>query len=440
MEKKSQNKRRIKYGSAILLLFVSIFVLLLTVERFFDPSDGTVSASPGAPAQSDPVSAEPSLPLEPSPTASMPSELPISESPSPSSESTLKQRIAEKLAAMTLSEKVLQLFMIRPEALTGSDEVTAADIRTFQALQTYPVGGFIFFSSNIVNPDQLKAMTQSVQEYAREIEGMPLFLGIDEEGGRVARIANSRAFEVEKYSDMASIGAAEDYEKAYWVGRTIGDYLRAYGFNLDFAPVADVLTNPDNTVIGSRSFGADCNIVAKMDLKVAKGLAESQVLSCYKHFPGHGGTEEDTHEGAAYTNKTLDELMACELVPFQAAADAKIPFIMVSHISAPNVVGDNTPASLSKIMITDILRERIGYEGIIITDSMRMGAIVNTFDPNGAVVQAIQAGADIILIPLDFKAAYQAVLDAVRDGTITEGRIDQSVERILQVKLDLSND
>jgi len=209
--------------------------------------------------------------------------------------------------------------------------------------------------------------------------------------------------------------------------------------NLDFAPDADVLTNPDNTVIGDRSFGTDGKLVAKMDLKVAQGLADNHVLSCFKHFPGHGATQGDTHEGFAYTNKTLVELMKSELVPFQAAVDNDIPFIMVSHISVPNVIGNNTPSSLSKVMITDILRKQIGYNGIIITDSMSMGAIVNNYGTKDAVILSIQAGVDMILMPEDFVAAYQGVLDAVSDGTISEQRINESLERILRVKLKMSN-
>lgn len=357
--------------------------------------------------------------------------------PSDSTVQTLDQRIRQKLSGMTLKEKAAQIFVITPEALTGYKTVTAAGSATHNALKTYPVGGLIYFGANIVTPDQLKTMTGNTQKYAEEIEGMRLFLAVDEEGGTVARIGNNSNFTVKKYSNMASIGATQDFGKAYEVGKTIGGYLHEYGLNLDFAPDADVLTNPHNTVIGNRSFGTDGNLVAKMDLEVAKGLADNQVLSCFKHFPGHGATEGDTHNGFAYTNKTLDELKKSELVPFQAAVDNHIPFIMISHISAPNVIGGNTPSSLSKVMITDILRNQMGYDGIIITDSMSMGAIVNTYRTKDAVIQSIQAGADLILMTQDFEEAYQGVLDAVADGTISEQRINESLERILRVKLNM---
>ncbi|MGE5422807.1 MAG: glycoside hydrolase family 3 protein [Ignavibacteriales bacterium] len=358
--------------------------------------------------------------------------------PSDSNDETLEQRIHQKLSAMTLQQKVAQIFVITPEALTGYKTITAAGEVTSNALKSYPVGGLVYFGANLVTPDQLKTMTRNTQQYAEKIEGMPLFLGIDEEGGSVARIGNNRKFRVKKYSNMAFIGAAKDFNKAYEVGDTIGGYLHEYGVNLDFAPDADVLTNSNNTVIGNRSFGTDADLVAKMALETAQGLARNQVLSCFKHFPGHGATEGDTHEGYAYTNKTLNELKNSELVPFQAAADNHIPFIMVSHISVPNVIGNNTPSTLSKVMITDILRNQMGYDGIIITDAMNMGAIVNNYSNKEAVIQAIEAGADMVLMPQNFEEAYQGVLDAIADGTISEQRINESLERILRVKLNMN--
>lgn len=352
-------------------------------------------------------------------------------------EQAIEQQVQQKLSEMTLAEKVAQLFLITPNALTGCQKVTAAGSTTRAALQKYPVGGLIYFDSNIVTPDQLKAMTANTQKYAMEMEGIPLFLALDEEGGTVARIGNNPNFKVKQYTDMALIGASRDPQKAYEVGATIGSYLSEYGLNLDFAPDADVLTNPSNTVIGNRSFGTDAALVAEMDLQVSQGLADHHVLSCFKHFPGHGATAGDTHKGFAYTNKSLEELRKSELVPFQAAAQHNIPFLMVSHISVPNVIGDNTPSSLSKVMITDILRNRLGYNGIIITDSMSMGAIVNNYGTKESVLRSLQAGADMILMPQDFKTAYQAVLSAVSDGSLSEQRIEESVKRILRVKLGL---
>lgn len=351
---------------------------------------------------------------------------------------SLDKQIQQKLNHMTLEEKVAQLFIITPEALTGYKTVVAAGAVTRDALKKYPVGGIVYFGQNIVDPVQLKKMTKNTRNYVKEMEGLPLFLAIDEEGGTVARIGKNNNFNVKTYIDMASIGASNDLEQAYEVGATIGSYLKEYGLNLDFAPDADVLTNPNNKVIANRSFGCEGNLVANMSLEVAKGLLDNSVLPCFKHFPGHGATEGDTHEGFAYTDKTLKELKSNELIPFQVAAQNDIPFIMISHISVPKVIGDNTPSSLSKTMVKDILREQLGYNGIIITDSMSMGAIVNTYGSKEAVIKALQAGVDMILMPQNFKEAYEAVLKAVADGVLLEDRIDESLIRILRIKFTMN--
>ena len=352
-----------------------------------------------------------------------------------SPEQLLEERIDAKMAQMTLEERVLQMFMITPEALTGYGTVTAAGDVTYQSLQKYPVGGIILFAQNVIDPDQLGTMNGNLQNYSEEITGLPMFISVDEEGGKVARIAKNSNFSVETFSDMRSIGDSGDTAKAYEVGNTIGAYLNQYGFNLDFAPDADVLTNPDNQVIGTRSFGTDPYVVSEMTQSVVKGLEDNQVYACLKHFPGHGATSGDTHAGYAYTDKTLDELMQSELVPFFNGIQNGVHFIMVSHIAAPQVTGDNLPASLSPYMIQNVLREQMGYDGIVITDAMNMGAISDSYGSADAAVRAVNAGADIVLMPKDFVSAYQGVLNAVENGTISTDRIDESVRRILRLKM-----
>lgn len=352
-----------------------------------------------------------------------------------SPEQLLEERIDAKMAQMTLEERVLQMFMITPEALTGYGTVTAAGDVTYQSLQKYPVGGIILFAQNVIDPDQLGTMNGNLQNYSEEITGLPMFISVDEEGGKVARIAKNSNFSVETFSDMRSIGDSGDTAKAYEVGNTIGAYLNQYGFNLDFAPDADVLTNPDNQVIGTRSFGTDPYVVSEMTQSVVKGLEDNQVYACLKHFPGHGATSGDTHAGYAYTDKTLDELMQSELVPFSNGIQNGVHFIMVSHIAAPQVTGDNLPASLSPYMIQNVLREQMGYDGIVITDAMNMGAISDSYGSADAAVRAVNAGADIVLMPKDFVSAYQGVLNAVENGTISTDRIDESVRRILRLKM-----
>lgn len=344
------------------------------------------------------------------------------------------QRIVD---AMSLEDKVAQLFLVKPEAIVDIGTATAAGESTKQAIDKTPVGGFVYFSDNLQSEQQVQEMLSNVQKYSKDRTGLPAFLSVDEEGGTVARVAGSGRFDVTNVGNMADIGASGDVRQARQAGETIGTYLSELGFNLDFAPDADVLTNPENTVVKKRSFGSDPQVVSDMSLAVAQGLAQHQIHSVYKHFPGHGATEGDTHKGYAYTNKTLDELKQSELVPFAHAIENGAEFIMAAHISVPNITNDDTPTSLSKTMITDVLREQMGYDGIVVTDAMNMGAVTEQYTSAQAAVKALQAGADIILMPENFQEAYQGVLDAVKSGELTEQQIDTAVTRIVKVKVNM---
>ena len=338
---------------------------------------------------------------------------------------------------MTLEEKVCQLFMIKPEALTGVETVTQAGQATQNAYNEYPVGGIIYFSKNLISPEQTRTMLANTQEYAKEQTGIPVFLSVDEEGGQVARVGHNSAFGVEEIGNMSDVGASGDTQEAYRIGTVIGSYLKDLGFNMDAAPDTDVLTNPQNEVVKYRSFGSDPQLVAEMAEAELKGLNEEGIIGMYKHFPGHGGTTADSHEGYVYVDDTLEELENSAFVPFKDGIANDIRVIMVSHIAAPNVTGDNTPATLSKKLTTDILREDLGFDGMVITDALDMGAITEQYGSANAAVAALNAGADMLLMPLDFQSAYEGVLDAVADGTLTEERIDESVARILEVKLTM---
>lgn len=346
-------------------------------------------------------------------------------------------KVQQIVDSMSLEEKVAQLFLVQPEAIVDIGTATAAGDATKQAINKTPVGGFVYFSDNLQSEQQVQDMLRNVQKYSEDRIGLPAFVSVDEEGGTVARVASTGRFDVTDVGDMAKIGASGDVQQARQAGETIGSYLSELGFNLDFAPDADVLTNPDNTVVKKRSFGSDPRVVSDMSLAVAQGLAQHQVYSVYKHFPGHGATAGDTHQGYAYTDKTLDELKQSELIPFENAIQNNAAFIMAAHISAPRVTGDDTPASLSKTMITDILRGQMGYDGIVVTDAMNMGAVTEQYTSAQAAVKALQAGADLVLMPEDFQEAYQGVLDAVKDGTLTEQRINESVTRIVKVKVHM---
>lgn len=346
-------------------------------------------------------------------------------------EEKLDAKVQDLIAGMSLEEKVAQMFFVTPENLTGVDVATQAGETTRQALTQYPVGGLIYFSKNIYDEEQLTTMIRNSQSYSE----IPLFIGVDEEGGSlVARIANHPNFDVEKFPDMAEIGATGDPSRANEVGSTIASYLKDYGFNLDFAPDADVLTNPNNTAIGVRSFGSDPDMTAQMVEQAVKGFQDHQVSAVIKHFPGHGGTTTDSHNGAAIVDRSLEELRSAEFLPFEAGIQAGVDMVMVGHLQVPQVISDDTPASLSSEMITDVLRNELGYDGIVITDSLSMGAITTYYTSADAAVKCTQAGGDMLLMPYSFTEAYKGVLDAVNSGEISEERINESVTRILKVK------
>ena len=353
---------------------------------------------------------------------------------STSQESELGRKVEEKLGQMTLEQKAAQLFVVRPEALTGVGQVIAAGDATREALEKMPVGGIVYFAANLQDADQTRTMLQTTQQYAHDIEGMPLFLAVDEEGGTVSRVGGNSGFDIPNVGDMCDVGATGDTNKAYEVAQTIAGYLTDLGFNLDFAPDADI-ANTSSTTMQQRSFGSSASVVAPMVSAQVKGFLDGKILCAAKHFPGIGGAEGDSHDSMIYTQKTLAEMEDEELVPFESAISAGVPFVMVGHLSCPQVTGTDDPASVSSDIITGILREQIGYDRIAITDSMGMGAITDSIADDQAAVRAIRAGADMVLMPNDLSAAYQGLLDAVQNGTITEDRFNESVMRILRVKL-----
>ncbi len=354
-------------------------------------------------------------------------------------DSSADDRVEKLLAGMDLKQKVAQMFMVTPEALTGYSKVTAAGEVTKQCFIRYPVGGVIYMAGNLIDTEQTRIMLSNMQDYSVEYLGFPVFLGVDEEGGTVARIAGNRAFGVEDVGNISEIGASGNCDLAYQAGSTIGAYLSALGFNLDFAPVADVWSNKKNTVVKYRSPGSDPELVRDMVIAQIEGFKEQGILCAVKHFPGHGSTSEDSHNGAAVVERTLQELFECDLIPFKGAVQAGVPFVMVGHLSLPKVVEKDVPAVFSKEIITDILRGELGFCGIVITDALDMGAVTDYYSSAQAAVMAVAAGADMLLMPEDFVAAYEGVLNAVQRGELTQERIDESVRRILKVKLEMAD-
>ena len=344
------------------------------------------------------------------------------------------------LKKMTLREKVGQMFFVRIESLDPSIEWTTYDdlanlknqeitMKMRKVNHDYPVGGIILYAWNIEDGTQLANIIKQV----RSLNGSPL-LCIDEEGGRVSRIANNPNFHVKKYESMAAIGATGDPKNAYECGNTIGTYLKRYDFDIDFAPVADVNTNPDNIIIGPRAFSDDPAVAAPMVTNYLQGLKDAGITGCIKHFPGHGDTTNDTHSGYVQSLKTWDEMNQCEMVTFRAGIQWGCQLIMTAHIAVPNVTGTNIPSTLSSVVLQDKLRGELGYQNIIITDGMEMGAITKHYTSGEAAVGSIKAGVDIVLGPRNFTEAFDAVIAAVNNGTLTEERINQSVRRILTLR------
>lgn len=337
------------------------------------------------------------------------------------------------LSEMSLKEKVGQMFCIAPESVANATTYVTAPYSEFkEGFEKYPCGGFILLAGNIKNPQQI----QQFNRYLHELGNYP-FICVDEEGGSVARIANNSNFNVMKYSSMGAVGATGDKRNAFNAGTTIGDYLNRYGFDIDLAPVADVNTNPENIVIGNRSFGSDPSLVAEMVGEFLTGLKGAKVEGCLKHFPGHGDTKADSHYGYAETLKTWEEISACEMIPFRRGIEKGAKLIMTAHISAPNVTGSSVPSTLSPLMLTEKLRGELGYKGLIITDAMGMGAITLEYGPGDATLEAIKAGADIILAPENYEAAFDAVLAAISSGTIPLSRIEESAARVLDLKREI---
>lgn len=346
----------------------------------------------------------------------------------------------QTLAGMTLEQKIGQLFIVRPEQLWTAQfqgqvsdwtgySTTALTDQMREGLAAYPVGGVAVFGDNLASPAQLTELVSDLQEAS----AVPLFIAVDEEGGSVARLGNAAGFSVPWVGPMADVGATGDSQNAYEAGLTIGTYIAQYGLNLDFAPVADVNTNPANRVIDSRAFGSDPALVSRMVVRALEGLHAAGVMGCVKHFPGHGDTVADTHEGYVSVRKTWEELENCELKPFMAALDST-DMVMVAHIALPNVTDDGLPASLSGQIVQGRLRDELGYDGVVITDALSMGAVTDSFGSAEAAVLAFQAGVDILLLPADPVAAFDGIAAAVQEGRITRERLDESVLRILSLK------
>nr|WP_296466419.1 glycoside hydrolase family 3 N-terminal domain-containing protein [uncultured Acetatifactor sp.] len=370
------------------------------------------------------LATEESLPsVEPAPE---PTPEPTPEVVEPTWEEKLDAYVDERIAQMPLEDKVAGLFVVKPEAITGVGAAVQAGDGTRQALEANPVGGLIYFDQNIQSEAQLKEMLENTAQYAK----YPLFLAVDEEGGTVSRIGSSIG---PKTDSAGAIGETGNPENAYQAGAAMGAALYGLGFNVDFAPVAD-LANVEGSIMEGRAYGSDVSVVSSFVNSMVRGLQEQKVSACLKHFPGMGSATEDTHDGKVSTDRTAEQFWAEELAVFQAGINEGADMVMVSHMAAPALTGDNEPSIFSRTLVTGILREQMGFQGVIITDALDMGAISQYYAADEASIMAVLAGCDMLLMPEDYEKAYTGVLEAVRSGNIDEERINDSLRRIYRIK------
>lgn len=325
---------------------------------------------------------------------------------------------------MTIDEKIGQLFIVAyryPNMDSNLDNI----------LKTIKPGGFILFKENLKNYNQSMVLINSIKKTAK----IPMFIATDQEGGRVQRIKDIPGISTTNIPAMAEVGATNDPNEAYKTGVTIANDLKKFSVNLDFAPVIDIYSNPLNKVIGERSFGSDAYLVSKMGLALGQGLKDNNIIPVYKHFPGHGNTKTDSHYDLPIVSKTKEELMNLDLIPFMEAINNNAEIIMVGHLAVPSITNNYEPASLSKILITDFLKKELGYQNLIITDALNMKALTNTYSTEEITIKALNAGVDILLMPEDPLKSFAAIKNAFNSGTISEKQINDSVRKIINLKL-----
>lgn len=336
------------------------------------------------------------------------------------------------LADMTIEEMISQMFVITPEELAGiKGPATKAGSKTEAGLKEKIVGGILFQSKNFAEKEGTKSMVTGTASLAQR----PIFTTVMEEGGTFGTLNQIKALEVPKTLTFPEIGETKDVNKAYEAGKKIGTYLKEYGFNLNLAPVADLCESGSQSGLSERVFGNDPQMVSEMVAAYVRGMEETGVHACLSHFPGQGSTTGDSTKGIAYSENSLNDFMERDFLPFQSGIDAGAQFVMVGHVAASNITGDTTPASLSDKVITDLLRNQLGFQGVVITDRLDYPSITDYYTPELSALMAVNAGADILLCPEDYTISYNALLQAVQDGTISEDRIRESVHRIYRIKL-----
>ncbi len=412
--------RTILAAIACFLIAVGIFSVL-GYQFYFRYAKPEVPSQPTT-QQTPEAEPEPETPAEPEPETVA--------APEPTAE---ELRAKELLADLTLEQKLYQLCFVTPESLTGVEAATRAGDATREALLENPVGGLVYDEKNLEDEDQVKDLLLGTQEFLRDGDKLPAFLAIGEEGGDVAPVAT--ALDLTTFGTMAELGASEDLDGANSMGSIIAMDLSDLGFNVNFAPIADLTDSDSNPVIGSRSFGSDANLTSSLVASVINGTQSGGVLSAVSHFPGLGSIDDVAHVERTRITRSVEELKQNELLPFQAAADSKCGFVIVSH-AVLTELDDQRPCSMSPAVM-QLLREDLGFQGIILTDTLSVPAITDHYESGEAALNAINAGADMLLCPEDLDDTIETLLKAVTDNKLTEERIDESVVRILAAKLRL---
>ena len=339
----------------------------------------------------------------------------------PSTDETIYKEVDEVMANMSLDEKIGQMFIVSYNSTSYNDGLS-------NIVSTVKPGGFMFLGYNITSYNDTLKFVKDLKDSSE----IPLFITIDEEGGNVERLSYLKE-DITHIPYMYDVGLKDDLELTYDVGRVIGREIGVFGFNVDFAPVIDVVTNKDNQVIGKRSFGEDYKLVARHGVALSNGIEEYHVISCYKHFPGHGSTMEDSHVDLPIIKKDKKTLLNEDLYPFKYAIHNDAKMIMIGHIAVPSITGDNTPASMSKVIINDLLIDEFQYKGLIVTDALNM-IEDRDYSTDEIYQNVINAGVDILLYPTDSIEAFNSVKKSVKDGKISEERINSSVRKILFYK------
>ncbi|CAK7009108.1 beta-N-acetylhexosaminidase [Tissierella sp. P1] len=332
--------------------------------------------------------------------------------------------IEDKVKSMSLEEKIGQLMIVGFDGIGINEEIV-------RSIEDFKVGGFILFARNIVDENQTLKLLNDIKD-ANTNNDIPLFLSIDEEGGKVSRLPKSFA----KLPEAMKIGKKNDKDISYRTGNILGQRVSALGFNVNFAPVLDINSNPKNPVIGNRAFGTTIDQVVNNGLEVMNGIRDIGVIPAVKHFPGHGDTEVDSHVKLPRVDKTIEELKTFELIPFIEAIKENVDMVMVAHILYPEI-DKEYPATMSSRIIEGVLREELNYDGVIVSDDMTMGAIVQNYTLEDGVLSFIKAGGDIALVchgKDNQGKVFEKIKEAIETGEISQEDIDEKVYRILKLK------